>query len=653
MSDSSTSLARITPQPGASGVGDSLYPGFGNGGYDVENYTLDLNVTDVETSSLNGTTTITAEATQALSRFNLDFIGFTIDGITVNDKPAEFSRDGQELTVTPAEPLTANDAFTVEVEYNGTPKPITSVAIPVPTGWVNFDGGSFVLSEPDGAANYYPVNDHPLDKASYNFRVTVPEPYEVAANGVLEEAIDNGDTTTYVFEARDPMASYLTTVDISQFDVETEAGQDGTPIRNYFAQGIAKDLLEPFDLQPEMIAFFSDTFGPYPFEVYGSVVMNTDTGTALETQTLSIFGTDQLDSPNLEEIIAHEASHQWFGDSVSLADWSDIWLNESFATYSQGLWVEHSQGREALDEWVKGEYSSVVNYFDALVPPGEPPADDLFNPGVYDWGALGLHALRLEVGDTDFFDILQTYYDRFQGGNVTTNDFIGVAEEISGEELNSFFERWIYSDSLAPIPELKLSFPGSIVGSDAEEELVGGDDVNDTIYAASSNDTVAGSFGNDTLYGEAGDDTLRGDRNERDPGGSVGGDDLLYGGAGDDRLGGKGGNDTLYGDEGNDLLWGDDGDDLLRGGLGDDTLTGDDFSGGQGSDTFVLAAGEGTDTIIDFESGTDLIGLAEGLAFSELTIGMGDNSTSISLGDETLALLDQVALTKADFTLIA
>lgn len=444
-------------QPGAPGIGDSLYPGFGNGGYDAQHYNLDLNITDVDTSTLNGIATIEAKATQNLSSFNLDFIGFTIDGITVNGEPAEFSRDGQELTVTPTEPLYTDDTFTIEVKYNGSPEQITSVAIPVPTGWVIFDGGSFVLSEPDGAANYYPVNDHPLDKASYTYRVTVPEPLEVAANGVLEETIDNGDTTTFVWEARDPMASYLTTVNISEFDVETEEGPNGIPIRNYFADGIPENLLEPFALQPEMLAFFSDIYGPYPFEVYGSVVMNTSTGSALETQTLSIFGIDQLGKASTEETIAHEISHQWFGDSVSLADWSDIWLNESFATYSQGLWIEYSQGQEALNEWIKAEYNTVAESLSELVPPGEPKADDLFNAGVYDWGALGLHALRLEVGDGAFFDTLKTYYNRFKGGNVTDDDFIGVAEEVSGQELNAFFERWFYSEDLPPIPELGLS----------------------------------------------------------------------------------------------------------------------------------------------------------------------------------------------------
>ena len=469
----SSPIASKTPTPGASGIGDSLYPGFGNGGYDVQHYDLNLKVSNVVTSALTGVATIAANATQDLSSFNLDFIGFAIDDITVNGKPATYSRDGQELTITPAEPIYSDDPFTVEVKYNGSPTQITSVALPVLTGWVSYGDGSFVLSEPDGAANYYPVNDHPLDKATYSFTVTVPDPYQVAANGTLTEAIDDGEKTTYKFETRDPLASYLTTVNISSFDQQTGQVANGIPIRNYFGVGISADLLKPFEKQPEMLSFFSSIFGDYPFDLYGAVVMNTETGSALETQTLSIFGLDQLGRPDSEEIVAHELSHQWFGDSVSLADWSDIWLNESFATYSQGLWVEHSQGHDALNQWVTDEYNSVAGNFDQLVPPGKPAPDDLFNSGVYDWGALGLHALRLQIGDDAFFQTLKTYFDRNKGGNVTPDDFISAAEDVSGQELNPFFDRWFYSDTLPEIPALGLS----------ADPLVGKSGVNLSDYA--------------------------------------------------------------------------------------------------------------------------------------------------------------------------
>ena len=416
---------------GSSGMGDSLYPDFGNGGYDVAHYTLDFTVNNVAISDLTAIANIDAKATQELSSFNLDFIGFEIAGITVNGETAEFSRKGQELIIHPLKPLAKNESFTVAVKYNGSPEEMQSVALPVQTGWVTFDGGSFVLSEPDGSANYYPVNDHPLDKATYTFRVTVPKPFEVAANGTLTATTDNGNTTTFVFEARDPMASYLATINIDEFDNETMNSDNGIPIRNYYSTGLSEDIHKPFARQGEMLDYFSELFGPYPFDVYGALVMDTEFGAALENQTLSIFGMDMIDVENIEGTeltVAHELSHQWFGDSVSVADWSDIWLNEGFADYSEGLWIEHTSGREALDEWIKSQYKDVVEYPQYYPAPGDPPADDLFNSGVYVRGGLTLHALRLEVGNDNFFKILQKNFDRFKGGNATTDDFIAKAE---------------------------------------------------------------------------------------------------------------------------------------------------------------------------------------------------------------------------------
>ncbi|BAZ43156.1 PBS lyase HEAT-like repeat protein [Chondrocystis sp. NIES-4102] len=531
--------------PGASGVGDSLYPNFGNGGYDATHYQVNLNITDVATSTLDATTNINAIATQDLSSFNLDFIGFTVNEITVNGESAQFSRNGQELTIIPPEFITTGETFNVAVNYSGAPTPINSVAFtfPVPTGWIITENGSFVLSEPDGAANFYPVNDHPLDRASYTFNVTVPEPYEVAANGVLEQTLDNGETTTYTFEARDPMVSYLTTINIDQdFKLETSISESGVLIRNYFASDIAQEKLELFDLQPAMVDFFSEIYGTYPFEVYGAVVVNAETGSALETQTLSIFGVDTLDREDLEGTIAHETAHQWFGNHLALSDWQDIWLNESLATYSQGLWVEHSQGALALDEWVKEQYSFIAENFDTLVIPGAPPKDDLFNSAVYEWGALGLHALRLAIGDDDFFASLRTYYDRYSGDNVKPEDFIAVVKEISQEDVQ-LFDRWIYSDTLASIPELNL-FAGTLQ--------------NDILCGTSADELYSGLAGDDTIYGNGGMDTLIGN----------GGDDIIYG---------NGSEDFIDGGEGSDIIW------LC------------------GAATVVLATGVGSDTLNNFQ----------------------------------------------------
>lgn len=447
------------PKPGAPGLGDSLYPHLGNSGYDVQHYTLDLTVQDVSAGELEGITTIDARATESLSSLNLDFLDFEIKKIFVNGQSADFKHNVQELTITPSTPLAANESFTVEVQYQGSPEDARSRGGSFPIGWIAFEGGSFVLSEPDGASSFYPVNNHPRDKASYTFRVTVPKPFEVGANGVLTETTDNRETTTFVFEARDPMASYLATINIDEFDIETSQAENGVSIRNYYPTGLSEEFRKPFERQDEMLVYFSDTFGAYPFEVYGALIIDREFGAALETQTLSIFSISMLDSTGRaspEEVVAHELAHQWFGDSVSLADWRDIWLNESFATYSQVLWLEHTEGRQALDERIREMYRVILENRDSMSPPGEPPAEGLFNLGVYYWGALCLHALRLEVGEEHFFEILKTYHERFKGGNVRTADFVAVAEEVSGKELSAFFDSWLYSEDVAPIPALGL-----------------------------------------------------------------------------------------------------------------------------------------------------------------------------------------------------
>jgi len=443
------------PQAGASGMGDSYYPNFGNGGYDALHYILDIQVKDVASSELEAVTTIEAVAKQDLMRFNLDFAGFNITSITVNDEAAQFERNAQELTIIPAQALAEGGEFTVAVAYHGIPSPMISVALPFPTGWIAYEGGIFVLSEPDGSASFYPVNDHPLDKATYTIMVTVPKPWEAAANGVLQNETDNGDSTTYTFTIRDPMASYLTTININDFDIETMESDAGVPIRNYYAASLPDDINKPFARQGEMIDYFSGIFGPYPFEVYGSLLMDTEFGAALENQTLSIFGVDMVSPNDLEEseaVVAHELTHQWFGDSISVADWSDIWLNEGFATYGEALWVEYDYGRDGLNEWAGYIYDEVSAYPEYYPPPGNPAPDDLFNGGVYLRGGLTLHALRLEVGDELFFEIVRTYYDRYKYGNATTEDFISVAEEISGEDLGDFFDAWLYDEQLPSMP---------------------------------------------------------------------------------------------------------------------------------------------------------------------------------------------------------
>jgi aminopeptidase N len=195
-----------------------------------------------------------------------------------------------------------------------------------------------------------------------------------------------------------------------------------------------------------MIDFVSSLIAPYPFDAYGVVLLNKPIGWALETQTLSTFGSRGA----AEHVVMHELAHQWFGNSVSPATWQDIWLNEGFATYFSSLWLEHQEGADALE----AQMTSMYAFLDAVEagPPASVTVEDLFGTSVYQRGAWTLHALRLEVGDELFFEILRTYYDRFQNFHAGTQDFIEVASEISNRDLSDFFDGWLFESELPPMP---------------------------------------------------------------------------------------------------------------------------------------------------------------------------------------------------------
>ena len=431
------------------GLGDELFPTFGNAGYDVQHYTLDLTI-DVASNIVSGTATLNVKALEDLPSFNFDFKGLGIAELSVDGNEAKYERSEGELIITPPTPLKSGQTFTLEVKYGGQPASTTRNGSPT-QGWYKFDDGILVAGEPEGASSWYPVNEHPCDKAPYTLKITVPKPYVLAANGRDVSVTDNGDTTTYLAELSDPAASYLITINVGRYEKVTQPSPDGIEIRHYFPQDLPASTRTIFDSTPQMLEFFSSVFGPYPFDVYGGIVVDTDLGFALETQTLSMFGND-IDGSSFttEETLAHELAHQWFGDAVSLEQWRDIWLNEGFATYAQWLWLEHKDGRSAYDERMQVRYRVVKDA--GGIPPGKPDADQIFNIGVYLRGGLTLHALRMQIGDDAFFRTLKSYFAKFKYGNAATSDFIDVAELESGQELDDLFNAWLYADDMPPLP---------------------------------------------------------------------------------------------------------------------------------------------------------------------------------------------------------
>ncbi len=429
---------------GANGLGDPYYPDAGNAGYDVGHYDLDL-TWDPDAREMQGVTTVEATATEDLTSFTLDLVGMEVSDVVVDGAPADHAQAGErDLVVTPDEPLADGDAFTVAVTYSGPPTSISGPA-PISPGWFADDGEVYTVFEPDGAATLYPVNDHPSDKATYRFRVTVPEGLDVVANGRHTETVPGDGVATWVYDAPDPMASYLVQVAVADMEFRESEGPGGLPIRNVVDADVAGREGGAIGRSGEMIDFFDDLFGPYPFVSYGNLVVDEPLGFALETQTVPIFGTDAAGS---DDIVAHELAHQWFGDHVSPATWRDIWLNEGFATYAQWLWAEH----EGVD--LEDHALETAALGDLDTPPIDPGPDDLFHGTVYERGALTLHVLRHRIGDDAFFTLLQTWVERYGGASASTADFEALAEEVSGDQdLDPLFDAWLREPRMPPLDD--------------------------------------------------------------------------------------------------------------------------------------------------------------------------------------------------------
>jgi aminopeptidase N len=454
--------------PGAPGIGDELFPTAGNGGYDVQSYDLSIAL-DATDGPIDATTVIRARSTQALSRFDLDLHGLEVHSVDVDGARATFARDEDELVVTPASSIANGAEFTTTVRYGGKPEGVLDPAFPLDLklGWIVGDGEVYVLSEPTGAKSFFPCNDHPRDKALYTLRVTVPKPLMVVSNGTLVETKDLGDKRTFVYRPRDPIATYLVTIAIGSFEVTESKGENGLPIHNYYSRGTKENLRKGFENTAAIVRFLSDTFGPYPFETCGNIVSNLDLPGALETQTLPTFGAGVGGS----NTICHELAHQWFGDSVSVESWNDIWLNEGFAEYAAWMYLESTKGREVLDKHVREQYgfyrvmtehppargegaSAHLDETGGDPPPGKPTIRSMFGASVYVRGPLALHALRSEVGDDAFLKLMRTWVADHQNANASIADFLAHVERSTTKSARALLEHWIFDPKMPHVAAL-------------------------------------------------------------------------------------------------------------------------------------------------------------------------------------------------------
>jgi aminopeptidase N len=449
------------PTAGASGLGDRLFPGLGNGGYDARSYDVSYDYRP-GVSTMASSVVMQAKATEALSSFSLDSLVSRIGSVSVDDRPASFRTEGEKLFVTPTSAIQDGGSFTVRVSYTSDrnldpPSP----ALHLPPGadtsflkaWINTPDGFAFMGQPDRAHLFFPANDHPRDKARFTFRVTTPADLTAVSNGTLVSRVSSGGRTTYVWRTASAIPTDITQVAVGKFREIDQTGPHGLPVQSFLPAALSGDDL--VRQTPAQISWLEQTLGlPFPFERYG--VLGLDSmydGVALETATMSTFPAIGFTQPAEEvtPVMVHELTHQYFGDAVSVGSWDDMWLSEGHATYYQMAFSAQLRHITFADN-MKSLYAVDADQRATWGPPAHLHNAGATLVGSDAVGALSLFALHELVGPDTFSRIERAFYTQFHGHSARTSDYISVANRVSGRDLTSFLTSWLYGATTPPMP---------------------------------------------------------------------------------------------------------------------------------------------------------------------------------------------------------
>lgn len=426
--------------------GRTMFPGSDD--IDVFYYRLDLSI-DYASKRIAGNTLLGVAAKKdSLNAVTLELRkNMTVDSVTAGGTRTVFSRNNDRLTISLSRQLNASEKILVRVYYAGNPSA---------SGFGSFEFSQtrsgkpaiWSLSEPFGAPDWFPCNDTPSDKAdSSDVIIRIAKPLKVVSNGSLETVTENSDGTwTWHWKNHYTIANYLISVAIAEYSEYTNyfrySPSDSMPVIHYiYPESLTSSMKKVLDNTVNMLRIFSDKFGLYPFvkEKYGHAQFGW--GGGMEHQTVSSMGAFD------ESIISHELAHQWFGDMITCAGWNDIWLNEGFATYAEGVFLEFMYGRDQYNSYMGGVMMGARYASGSLFVTDSLNIDQIFDYSrTYLKGAVVLHMLRGVTGDSLFYSILKTYASDplLKGRAARTADFQKVAETVSGMDLDYFFSEWIY-----------------------------------------------------------------------------------------------------------------------------------------------------------------------------------------------------------------
>jgi aminopeptidase N len=446
LSSSQPALARVQQPHGSAGIGDPYFPLDGTGGIDVLGYDIHDTYRFGE-RRLSGWTRVTLRATQTLSGFDLDLL-LPVRSVRVDGWSVDFELKGHELVV--HQPVVEGTTARVVVRYAGRPGALSYAG---ESNWLASDHEVVAMNQPHMAPWWFPSNDHPLDKARMRVSITVPKTETVVSNGRRVAREVHGRRATTTWRAAEPMVPYLAFFAAGRFDV-ARGTHDGLPwyvaVSKLLPTAAQGEALRMMKRTPEVVAWLEDQLGDYPFSTTGGLVTSLDPGFSLENQTrptYSAYGGTDLTT------VVHELAHQWLGDSVAVEGWKDIWLNEGAATFMEMYYAEKHGGPSAqhvLHAYYDG-YDDDDAFWDLTVADPCPShagcVTQIFDSRVYQRGGIALQALRNRIGDDDFWRLLRRWVSDNAGGNGSTADFQALAEEVSGDDLDGFFDAWLHAST--------------------------------------------------------------------------------------------------------------------------------------------------------------------------------------------------------------
>ena len=430
-------------------VPDPYLPGHGDVSYAVEHYDLKLDYRTA-TNRLDATATLTIRALQPVTTLRLDLSGLHVDKVRVGGaKPPKYVHKARVLTVQLPATLAVGERTTLQVGYSGKPGPVPGAH--GPAGWEELTDGILVASQPYGAPSFYPCNDRADDRATYRIAVTTEAEYTAVATGRTASTTTRAGRTTSVFVEDAPTAPYLVSLVIGRL-VDQALPGSGDRVTLVRPRATVVAGASPLLRLPTMLDALEGWFGPYPFHSYRAVVVDEPLEIPLEAMAMASFGTNHLaDTWDNERLVVHELAHQWFGNKVTSALLSDIWLHEGFACYTEWLWSEH-RGLGSADERAARHHKAL---------PMQKQATTLSNPGmaamfddwVYKRGALTLHALRAALGDEPFFTACRTWVADHEV--VTTRAFVDHVARVTGTDQSALLAAWLDAVALPPCPRLR------------------------------------------------------------------------------------------------------------------------------------------------------------------------------------------------------